>query len=79
MRKNNRAARAAHTLVHLYDVVCHRKSLTLYVYLNGASTSPFAAVCSFNNKECEEEAVITKFPKSLLSNDVFAAVAFVDA
>ena len=33
-------------------------SVILYIYFNGASTSPFAA-CSVNNKGCEEEAIIT--------------------
>ena len=49
----------------------------VYIYFNGTSTSPFA-VCSVNNKGCEEEAIITKyspFPKCLFPSDVFVAVA----
>ena len=52
--------------------------MILYIYLNGTSTSPFAA-CSVNKKRCEEAAVITKsspFPKCLFLSDVFAAVYF---
>ena len=55
----------------------NRKSFILYIYINGASTSPFAA-CSVNNKGCEEKAIITKqslFPKCQFSSDVFVAVA----
>ena len=37
----------------------NRNSFIVYVYFNGASTSPFAA-CSVNNNGCEEEAVKTQ-------------------
>ena len=92
MTENDRAARAARTLVQFFDVVCQMtipkfkvntdsKSFILYFYFNGASTSPFTA-CSVNNKECEEEAIITTkspFPKCSFSSDVFSAVSVVTA
>ena len=59
IRKNNRAARATRSLVQFLDVVCQIKTRNIFIYFNGASTSPFAA-CFVNNKGCEEEAIITK-------------------
>ena len=63
-RKNNRAARAARSLVQFSDVVCqmttwthNRKSFILSILFNGASTSPF--LCS-SIIECEQKAIIAK-------------------
>ena len=54
-RKNRLCNRAlTTTLTH------NSKSFILFIYFNGASSSPFAAF-SVNNKGCEEEAIITNY------------------
>ena len=41
----------------------------LFIYFNGASTSPFA-VCSVSNKACEEEVVTPLLFLNFLMQDI---------
>ena len=58
------------------------KSLILFIYLNGASTSPFSG-CSVNNKGYKEDwsnyHKIFTISQMFISSDVFVAVAVVAA
>ena len=63
--------------------MCEHTTVDLYIYFNGASTSPFAA-CSFNNKGLKEEVIITTinsrhFSNVFFSSDTFDVVAVVAA
>ena len=63
MRENNRAARAARTILEYFDAVCQAndkvKVLTPNSNLLFSSTNPVLAQF-VNNTECEQKAIIVK-------------------
>ena len=74
MRKNNRAARPARTLVEFFDIVCQTTNLQIYGFKDDVNnqqqmfhslyfkspTSPCTCSINLNNIECEQKAIIAK-------------------